>query len=84
MQAKFFARWSTTLLVYSVNRILFNNNNNDNLFCVCVCVCVCVCETWSLTLREEHMLRVFQNKMLRRIFVSNRDEVTGEWSKLRK
>jgi hypothetical protein len=35
------------------------------------------CETWSLTLREEHRLRVFENRMLRRIFGPKRDEVTG-------
>jgi len=40
------------------------------------------CETWSLTLREERNLRVFENKMLRRIFGPRRDEVTGEWRKL--
>jgi hypothetical protein len=39
------------------------------------------CETRSLTLREKHRLRVFENKMLRRIFGSNKDEVTGEWRK---
>jgi hypothetical protein len=39
------------------------------------------CETWSLTLREERRLRVFENRMLRRIFGPNRDEVTGEWRK---
>ena len=38
------------------------------------------CETWSLTLREERRLRVFENRVLRRIFGS--DEVTGEWKKL--
>ena len=36
------------------------------------------CETWSLTLREEHRLRVFENRVLRRIFWPRRDEVTGE------
>jgi hypothetical protein len=36
-----------------------------------------VCETWSLTLREEHKLRVFENRVLRRIFGPKRDEVTG-------
>jgi len=36
-------------------------------------------ETWSLTLREESKLRVFENMALRRIFGSRRDEVTGEW-----
>ena len=40
-------------------------------------------ETWSLTLREEHSLRVFENRVLRRIFGSRSDEVTGEWRKLR-
>jgi len=37
------------------------------------------CETWSLTLREERKLRVFENMVLRRIFGPRRDEVTGEW-----
>jgi hypothetical protein len=41
------------------------------------------CETWSLTLREEHRLRVFENKVLRRIFAPKKDEVTGGWRKLR-
>jgi hypothetical protein len=40
------------------------------------------CETWSLTLREEHRLRVFGNRVLRRIVGPKRDEVTGEWRKL--
>jgi hypothetical protein len=40
------------------------------------------CETWSLKLREEHRLRVFENMVLRRIFGPKRDEVTGEWRKL--
>ena len=39
------------------------------------------CETWSLTLREEKKLRVFEN-MLLRIFGPRRDEVTGEWRRL--
>ena len=40
------------------------------------------CETWSLTLREEHRLRVFENRVLRRIFGPKREGVTGEWRKL--
>jgi hypothetical protein len=40
------------------------------------------CETSSLTLREEHRLRVFKNRVLRKIFGPRRDEVTGEWRKL--
>jgi hypothetical protein len=35
------------------------------------------CETWSLTLKEEHRLRVLENRVLRRIFGPKRDEVTG-------
>jgi hypothetical protein len=37
------------------------------------------CETWSLTLREEHRLRVFENRVLRRIFGPKKDEVTEKW-----
>ena len=40
------------------------------------------CETWWLTLREERKLRVFENKVLRRIFGPRRDEVKGEWRRL--
>jgi hypothetical protein len=40
------------------------------------------CETWSLTLREKNRLRVFENRVLRRIFGPKKDEVTGEWRKL--
>jgi hypothetical protein len=41
------------------------------------------CETWSLTLRQKCWLRVFENRVLRRIFGPKRDEVTGEWRRLR-
>ena len=40
------------------------------------------CEAWSLTLREERKLRVFENMVLLRIFGPRRDEVTGEWRRL--
>ena len=40
------------------------------------------CEAWSLTLREERKLRVFENMVLRRIFGPRRDEVTGQWRRL--
>jgi hypothetical protein len=40
------------------------------------------CETWSLTLRDEHRLRVFENRVLRRIFGPKRDDVMGDWRKL--
>ena len=41
------------------------------------------CETWSLTLREEGRMRLFESRVLRRIFGSRKDEVTGKWRKLR-
>jgi len=40
------------------------------------------CEIWLLTLREERRLRVFENRVLRRVFGPKRDKVTGEWRKL--
>jgi len=40
------------------------------------------CETWSLTLREERRVRVFENRVLRGIFGPERDEVIGEWRKI--
>jgi hypothetical protein len=40
------------------------------------------CETWSLTLKEEFRLTVFENRVLRRVSGPRRDEVTGEWRKL--
>jgi len=43
---------------------------------------LCECETWSLTLREECRLRVFENRVVRRIFGPKRDDVIGEWRKV--
>jgi len=40
------------------------------------------CESWSLTLREERKLRVFENMVLRRIFGTRKDEVKGGWRRL--
>jgi hypothetical protein len=40
------------------------------------------CKTWSLTLRKEDRLRIFENRVLRRIFGPKRDELTGGWRKL--
>jgi len=42
------------------------------------------CKTWSLTLREERRVSMFENKVLRKIFGPKRDEVTEEWSRLHK
>jgi len=62
------------------------------IFCLPVCYSKCKdiilpvvlygCETWSLTLGEKRKLRVFENRVLRRILRPKRDEVTGEWRKL--
>jgi hypothetical protein len=41
-------------------------------------VVLCGCETWSFTLRKKHRLRVFKNRMLRKIFGSKKDEIKGE------
>ena len=51
---------------------------------IIVPVVVYGCETWSLTIWEERWLRMFVNRVLRRILGSQRDEVTGEWRKLHK
>jgi len=42
------------------------------------------CETWSLTLREEHRLRVFENRVLWEVYGPKKEEVTGEWRRLLK
>jgi Mg2+/citrate symporter len=45
-------------------------------------VVLCGCEAWTLTLREERRLRVFENRVLRTLFGPKRDELTREWRKL--
>jgi hypothetical protein len=81
-------------VVQSVARHYIDRATPCVCVCVCVCARVCVqvkthktiilpvvlygCETWSLTLREEHRLRAFENRVLRRIFGPKRDEVTGK------
>jgi len=62
--------------------LLSNNIGVMKYITLILPVVLCGCETWSLTLREEHRLRVFGNRMLRRIFGPKRDEVTQEWRKL--
>ncbi|KAJ4435467.1 hypothetical protein ANN_18083 [Periplaneta americana] len=72
---------------YSVENLLSSSLLSKNLKIriyktVILPVVLYGCETWTLTLREEHRLRVFENKVLRKIFGAKRDEVTGEWRKL--
>ncbi|KAJ4426699.1 hypothetical protein ANN_26497 [Periplaneta americana] len=72
---------------YSVEKLLSSSLLSKNLKVriyktVILPVVLYGCETWTLTLREEHRFRVFENKVLRKIFGAKRDEVTGEWRKL--
>jgi hypothetical protein len=64
------------------SRLLLRNVNVKIYKTIILAVVLYWCETWSLTLREEHRLRVFENRILRVIFGPKRDEVTGEWRKL--
>ncbi|KAJ4439479.1 hypothetical protein ANN_07603 [Periplaneta americana] len=72
---------------YSVEKLLSSSLLSKNLKVriyktVILPVVLYGCETWTLTLREEHRLRMFENKVLRKILGAKRDEVTGEWRKL--
>jgi hypothetical protein len=61
---------------------LLSRNVNAKIYETIILPVLYGCETLSLTLREEHRLRVFENSVLRRIFGPKRDEVMGEWRKL--
>ena len=63
---------------------LLSKNLKIKIYKTIILLVVYGCETWSLTLREERRLRVFENRVLRKIFGPKRDEVTGEWRKLHK
>jgi hypothetical protein len=64
------------------SRLLSKNVNIRIYRTIILTVVLYDCEIWSLTLREEHRLRVFENRMLRRIFGPKRYEVTGGYRKL--
>ncbi|KAJ4447830.1 hypothetical protein ANN_09838 [Periplaneta americana] len=71
---------------YSVENLLSSSLLSENLQVriyktIILPVVLYGCETWILTLREKHRLRVFENKVLRKIFGAKRDEVTREWRK---
>jgi hypothetical protein len=57
---------------------------NIKLYRTIILPVLCGCETWSFTLREEHWLRMFKNRVLRKMLGPKRDEVTGEWRTLHK
>jgi hypothetical protein len=61
------------------SRLLFKNVKFKIYKTIILPVVLYGCETWHLILREEHRLRVFENKVLRRIFGAKRDEMTGGW-----
>ena len=67
----------------SVNSLHLSKNLKTRMYRnITLSVVLHGCETWSLTLREERRLRVFENRVLRRVFGPRRDDVTGEWRKL--
>ena len=72
-----FARQWVVLILYSVQVNIIKIYRT-----IILPVVLYGCETWLLTLREERRLRVFENRVLRRVFGPKRDEVTGEWRKL--
>ena len=64
------------------SRLLFKNLKIKIYRSIILPVVLYGCETWSLSLREERKLRVFEKMVLRRIFGPRRDEVMGEWRRL--
>ena len=69
--------WAQNLMSSS---LLSKYKDKDIQSCNFAC-CFVWCETWPLTLREARRLRMFQNRVLRKIFGPKRDEVTGECTK---
>ena len=69
--------------VQNVTLILLPKDKNIKIYrTIILPVVLCGCESWSVTQREEHRMRVFENRALRRIFGPKRDKVTDEWRKL--
>ena len=68
--------------MYFTECLLFKNLKIKIYRTIILPVILYGCETWTLTLRKDHTLRVFENRVLRRIFGPKRDEVTGKWRKL--
>ena len=66
----------------SCSSLLYKNTKFKIQRTIILLVVLFGCETWSLTLRKERWLRVFESRMFRGIFGSKRDEVTGDWRKL--
>jgi hypothetical protein len=67
-----------------LSSILISRNTKIKIYrSIILLVVLYGCEIWSLTLRDEGRLRVFENRVSRIFFGSKKDEVTGEWRKLR-
>jgi hypothetical protein len=64
------------------SRLLYKNVKISTYKSIILPVALYECGTWSLSLREKHRLRVFENRVLRRIFGLERDHVTGDLRKL--
>jgi len=64
------------------SRLLYKNFKIKIYRTIILPVVLYVCETWSLTLREQRRLRLFENRLLRRIFGPKRNELKGEWRKV--
>jgi hypothetical protein len=69
-------------LLFFVFQLLSKNLKTRIYRAIILPVVLYGCETWSLILKEERRLSVFENRVLRRIFGRKRDEVMGEWRKL--
>jgi len=68
---------------FLLSSILLSKNINLMIYItISLPVCLYGCETRSVTMSEEHRLRVFQNRLLRRIFGTKSDEVIGQWREL--
>ena len=82
-QLRLWLRWTQNRHNTANQRLSGYTSQKINIFrTIILPVVLYGCETWSLTLRKERKLRVFENMVLRRIFGPRRDEVTGEWRRL--
>jgi len=78
---KFGNPWYISVWNLLSSSLLFENTKIKKYITVNLPVVLYGCETWSLILREERLLRVCANRMMRKICGPMRDEVTGEWKK---
>jgi hypothetical protein len=74
---------ATFLFILLSSRLLFKNLEIKIYKAIILPVVLYGCETWSFTLRETHTLKMFEDRVLRRIFVAKREGVAGDWRKLR-